>query len=191
MARDTRQQMIDGTEYLLARGGLAQTSFATVLEHTGAPRGSIYHHFPEGKDQLVSAAVAASGARSIARARASQGESAEVIAQRFFAEWSLMLTSTNFSAGCPVVAVTTSTDSSDVLDDTAQVFRTWREELSSLLVEGGLSEDRAPGIAATLIAAAEGGVVMSRAEQSIEPFDLVTEEVLAHIAVLTGKDERP
>ncbi|MFG6503997.1 TetR/AcrR family transcriptional regulator [Microbacterium sp. P05] len=188
MAKDTRQQMIDGTVHLLARGGLQQTSFATVLEHTGAPRGSIYHHFPEGKDQLVSEAVAASGARSIAMIRAWQGERAEVIAQRFFAAWRLLLTSTNFSAGCAVVAVTTATESTDVLKDTADVFRTWREELSSLLVEGGLSEAQGPGTAAMLIAAAEGAVVMSRAEQRIDPFDLVSAEILARIASLTGSE---
>ncbi|MDO9355676.1 MAG: TetR/AcrR family transcriptional regulator [Solirubrobacteraceae bacterium] len=186
MPNDTRQQMIDGTVHLLARGGLQQTSFATVLEHTGAPRGSIYHHFPEGKDQLVSEAVASSGARSIAMIRAWRGEPAEVIASRFLAAWRMLLTATDFRAGCAVLAVTTSTDSADVLYDTATVFRSWRGELAALLTEGGLSVDRAPGIAALLIGAAEGAVVMSRAEQSIEPFDLVVDEVLARVAALAA-----
>ena len=182
--KQTRQQMIDGTAHLLARGGLQQTSFATVLEHTGAPRGSIYHHFPEGKDQLVSEAVAASGARSLAMIQQWRGDTADVIAQKFLAAWRLLLTATNFSAGCAVLAVTTATDSAEVLNDTADVFRSWRQELASLLTEGGLSPERAPGVAATLIAAAEGAVVMSRAEQNIEPFDLVADEVLARIALL-------
>ena len=185
MAKDTRQQMIDGTVHLLARGGMQQTSFATVLEHTGAPRGSIYHHFPHGKDQLVSEAVAASGARSLAMIQSWRGEPAEVVTQRFLDAWRLLLTATNFSAGCAVLAVTTSTESADVLDDTAKVFRTWRHELASLLVEGGLSEEHAPGIAAMTIAAAEGAVVMSRSEQSIEPFDLAAAEVLARVSALT------
>ena len=184
MAKDTRQQMIDGTVHLLARGGMQQTSFATVLEYTGAPRGSVYHHFPDGKDQLVSEAVALSGARSIAMIRAWRGERADVIAERFLSAWRMLLTGTNFSTGCAVVAVTTSTDSSEVLNETATVFRTWREELALLMTEGGLPERHAPGIAALLIAAAEGAVVMCRAEQRIEPLDDVTTEVLARIADL-------
>ena len=186
MAKDTRQQMIDGTVHLLARGGMQQTSFATVLEHTGAPRGSIYHHFPEGKDQLVSEAVALSGARSIALIRAWRGEPADVIAERFLAAWRMLLTATNFSAGCAVAAVTTSTDSAEVREGTATVFRTWREELALLLAEGGIPERRAPALAALLIAAAEGAVLMSRAEQRIEPFDDVTAEVLARVRAARG-----
>ncbi|MFG6493695.1 TetR/AcrR family transcriptional regulator [Microbacterium sp. P03] len=187
VAKNTRQHMIDGTVHLLARGGMQQTSFATVLEHTGAPRGSIYHHFPEGKDQMVSEAVAATGARSIAMIHAWRGETAEVIAQRFLAAWRLLLTATNFSAGCAVLAVTTSTESDDVRSDTARVFRTWSEELAALLIEGGLPEEHAPGMAALLIAASEGAVVMSRAEQRIETFDLVAAQVLARLASLSER----
>jgi TetR/AcrR family transcriptional repressor of lmrAB and yxaGH operons len=61
MARDVRDRMIDGAIRLLAQRGLQATSFSEVLELTGAPRGSVYHHFPEGKDQLVSAANAVAG----------------------------------------------------------------------------------------------------------------------------------
>jgi AcrR family transcriptional regulator len=179
--------MIDGTVHLLARGGLQQTSFATVLEHTGAPRGSIYHHFPEGKDQLVSAAVTESGARSIAMIQAWRGEPATVIAERFLAAWRMLLTATEFRAGCAVLAVTTSTESPDVLDDTGAVFRAWREELASLLTDGGLPADRAGAVAAMLIASAEGAVVMSRAERRIEPFDDVAAEVLARVTALTER----
>ena len=45
------------------------TSFAEVLERSGAPRGSVYHHFPEGKDQLIGEALDAAGAVAIDLAR--------------------------------------------------------------------------------------------------------------------------
>ena len=57
--------MIAGAMKLLARRGLQATSFSEVLELTGAPRGSIYHHFPDGKDQLVAAAIALAGERAL------------------------------------------------------------------------------------------------------------------------------
>ena len=57
MPSDARQKMIEGAVTLLALRGLEGTAFRDVLERSGAPRGSIYHHFPNGKDQLVEAAI--------------------------------------------------------------------------------------------------------------------------------------
>jgi AcrR family transcriptional regulator len=59
VASDARDRMIAGAARLLAQRGLQATSFSTVLAETGAPRGSIYHHFPEGKDEMVAVAIGA------------------------------------------------------------------------------------------------------------------------------------
>ena len=53
MARDSKEQMIEGAIQLLATKGLQATSFSEVLALTGAPRGSIYHHFPKGKNEMT------------------------------------------------------------------------------------------------------------------------------------------
>src|SRR5271168_1812621 len=55
--RGTRDRMVAGAARLLAERGLQATSFSEVLELTSSPRGSVYHHFPEGKEQLVKAAL--------------------------------------------------------------------------------------------------------------------------------------
>jgi AcrR family transcriptional regulator len=55
--RDSRDDMIRAAIELLCERGYAGTSFGDVLERSGAPRGSIYHHFPGGKQQLVTEAV--------------------------------------------------------------------------------------------------------------------------------------
>ena len=49
--------MVAGAARLLASRGLQATSFSEVLELTASPRGSVYHHFPQGKEQLVKAAL--------------------------------------------------------------------------------------------------------------------------------------
>ena len=77
MAGDTRARMVAGAARLLAQRGLQETSFSEVLELTGAPRGSIYHHFPLGKDQLVASAVDLAGAHAIALIDRSAGLAAE------------------------------------------------------------------------------------------------------------------
>jgi len=59
----TRRTMIAGAASLLARRGMGATSFSEVLAATGAPRGSLYHHFPGGKDELMAEATRYAGDR--------------------------------------------------------------------------------------------------------------------------------
>ena len=54
---DARQRMIVSAALLIREHGVEATSFSAVLAHSGAPRGSIYHHFPGGKAQLVEEAT--------------------------------------------------------------------------------------------------------------------------------------
>jgi TetR/AcrR family transcriptional repressor of lmrAB and yxaGH operons len=181
MAGEVRAKMIAGAMRLLARHGLQATSFAEVLAHTGAPRGSIYHHFPDGKDQLVGAAVKHASALALAFLEREAGSDAERITRHFFAMWRSVLERSQLTAGCAVLAVTVATDSEALLDHTAAIFRAWRIRLAQLLEEGGLSATAAARFAATLIASSEGAVVLSRAERSLEPFELVADELVAQV----------
>src|SRR5437763_16765161 len=60
-----RQRMIVSAAVLMRERGVQATSFSEVLEHSGAPRGSVYHHFPEGKNQMIDSALDAAGATAI------------------------------------------------------------------------------------------------------------------------------
>lgn len=187
MANDTRDRMVKGAVRLLAVRGLQETSFSEVLEIAKAPRGSIYHHFPEGKEQLVSAAVDRAGADALDVLESLQGATAEEVTASFLGLWRGVLTRSELRAGCSVLAVTVATDSADLLNHAGEVFRTWRRRLAELLSEGGLAERDALSFATTLIAASEGAVVLSRAERSLESFDLVAEHLQAQVAVLAGQ----
>jgi TetR/AcrR family transcriptional repressor of lmrAB and yxaGH operons len=179
--------MVAGAARLLAERGLQETSFTEVLELTGAPRGSIYHHFPDGKDQLVAAAVDLAGAHAIALIDRSAGNSAQEVTTHFLGMWREVLVRSDFKAGCSVLAVTIATDSTDLLEHAATVFRTWRARLAELLRDGGLQDPDAARFAAILIAGTEGAVVLSRAEQSMEPFELVAEQLAAQVLELSAK----
>jgi TetR/AcrR family transcriptional repressor of lmrAB and yxaGH operons len=178
--------MVAGAARLLAERGLQETSFSEVLELTGAPRGSIYHHFPLGKDQLVASAVDLAGAHAIALIERVAGASAQEVTAHFVTMWREVLVRSNFNAGCSVLAVTIATDSSDLLEHAAMVFRTWRLRLAELLGDGGLTDADSARFAAILIAGCEGGVVLSRAEQSIEPFELVAQQLLSQVGQLSA-----
>ena len=72
-----------------------------------------------------------------------------------------------------VVSVTVAGPEGDILDHVGAIFRTWTEQLAELFVVGGMPEDAGHRMAAVTIAATEGAIVLSRAEQSRAPFDEV------------------
>jgi TetR/AcrR family transcriptional repressor of lmrAB and yxaGH operons len=190
LARDVRARMVSSAAYLLARQGLQATSFSEVLEHSGAPRGSVYHHFPEGKDQMVALALDVAGDRAIDLLDRKAGAPAEEVAGWFLHIWREVLVRSNFDAGCAVLAVTVAADSPQLRDHAAGVFRSWRRHLTELLRAGGLEPHDAARFAATLIASSEGAVALSRAEQSLEPFDLVAEQLLEQVRSLAARQPK-
>ncbi len=185
MAKGVRERMVASAVGLLARRGLQSTSFSEVLEDSGAPRGSVYHHFPRGKDQMIASALDAAGDRAIELLERKAGDSAEEIAAWFLHIWREVLVRGKFEAGCAVLAVAVAAESPELLDRTAGVFRTWRRRLAELVEQGGLRASDAERFAAVLVASSEGAVVLARAEQSLEPFDLVAEQLLDQVRALS------
>jgi TetR/AcrR family transcriptional repressor of lmrAB and yxaGH operons len=189
MARGVRERMVASAGALLARRGLQATSFSEVLEHSGAPRGSVYHHFPDGKNQMIGSALDTAGGRAIELLDQKAGAPAEEVARWFLHIWREVLIRGKFEAGCAVLAVAVAADSPELLDHTARVFRTWRRRLAELLEQGGLRARDAQRFGAVLVASSEGAVVLARAEQSLEPFDLVAEQLLDQVRALRPAGE--
>jgi AcrR family transcriptional regulator len=179
MAGDTRQRMIESAAVLLAKRGLQATAFSDVIERSGAPRGSIYHHFPGGKDQLVDAAIDLAGDRALRVLDAVDGRPPAEVTGYFIDLWRAVLVRSRLTAGCAVLAVTVATDSPALLEHAAAIFRAWRGRLAELYVTGGMPNEAAARLATTVVAATEGAVVVSRAEQSLEPFEEVAKALLA------------
>jgi AcrR family transcriptional regulator len=179
MAGDTRRRMIESAVTLLAKRGLQATAFSDVIEHSGAPRGSIYHHFPGGKDDLVDAAIDLAGDRALRVLDAVDGRAPTEVTSYFIDLWRAVLVRSRLTAGCAVLAVTVATDSPELLDHAAQIFRAWRGRLAELYVTGGMSKEAAARLAMTVVAATEGAVVVSRAERSLDPFNEVAAALIA------------
>jgi TetR/AcrR family transcriptional repressor of lmrAB and yxaGH operons len=175
---DVRTKMVKGAAGLLATQGVEGTSFAEVLAATNAPRGSIYHHFPGGKSELVHAALDLVSSRALAVMESRRGSPAEAIVEQFLNLWRQLLDRSELTAGCAVVAVTVAGSDDDLLDHAGAIFRDWTVHLAGLLVAGGVAETSAQQLAVMIIAATEGAVALCRAERSREPFDLVDKALM-------------
>lgn len=156
--------------------GAAATSLRELAREAGVPLGSTYHHFPAGKQELITEAVLAQGRyvdEIIDRAR-TEGAGAALAAMTD--EWRRVLDRSGFRTGCAVLAVATE-DEPDLRATANRVFDSWRARLTGVLVEHGVATDRAPGLARTVVAAVEGAVALCRAERSLAPLEEVAIEL--------------
>ena len=178
---DTRERMVRSAAELLREQGAAATSIDRVLAHSGAPRGSVYHHFPGGRTQLIEEAVALSG-DFIAGVIAADEPLAVV--GRFFSMWRRWLVESDFRAGCPIVSVTVAGETPRLA---AGVFSRWVDGLAASFAGHGVPGARAHRLATFVIAAVEGAVVMCRAEESLAPLEATAEEIHELLAHTLGK----
>lgn len=108
---DSRERMVNSTVALLREYGASATSIDRVLAHSGAPRGSVYHHFPGGRTQLVEEAVALAGDFMAGVIEAAmQADDPVAAIDKFFTVWRDQLVKSRFRAGCPIVAVAVETN---------------------------------------------------------------------------------
>jgi TetR/AcrR family transcriptional regulator, lmrAB and yxaGH operons repressor len=175
---DVRGRMAAGAARLLAERGLEGTSFAEVLALTDSPRGSTYHHFPGGKDELVHAALGVASEQALTYIEPVRGQPPVEVVRRFMKMWQHVLDSSELASGCAVLAVTVATDSAELREHAGTVFQDWDRYLTTLLVEGGADRRRARSLAALMVSAAEGAVAICRAERNRDTFDRVAAELI-------------
>ncbi|MFF0286728.1 TetR/AcrR family transcriptional regulator [Streptomyces sp. NPDC005262] len=189
---DSRDRMVVSAAALLREYGASATSIDRVLAHSGAPRGSVYHHFPGGRAQLIDEAVALAGdfVAGLIETATRADDAVEAI-DAFFALWRDRLVDSDFRAGCPVVAVAVETndDAPRLARSAAAVFARWQQGLAALFLRHGLPEERCRRLAAFIIAALEGAVIMCRVERSTAPLEATALEI--HDLLVHALRDRP
>lgn len=173
----TRRQLVASTVELLRRQGAYGTGLHDVLDHSGAPRGSLYFHFPGGKEELVREALQEASDvvdRALEKSLDRHRNVAEAMAD-FLTRYGHRLEESNFTGGCPVAAV--------ALDVAAEGDRLrtacdwalsgWVSILAERLREEGRDPDEAEALALTALSALEGALILSRARRSADPLRAV------------------
>nr|MDT0659779.1 TetR/AcrR family transcriptional regulator [Micromonospora sp. DSM 115978] len=171
---DARRRMVAGAADMIRRRGLAATSVRDLAKHARAPLGSTYHYFPGGKQQLAAEAVRWAG-DTVSQILTQELAAGPVAGLRaFLALWRHTVLSTDFQAGCPVLAVAVeepADDQRDAVDAAAEVFTAWETQLAESLRRHGAPADDAARLATLTVAAVEGSVALCRAKRDIRPLD--------------------
>jgi len=195
MKKDTRAKMVEATARLLQHRGYYGTSLSDILEGSGGPRGSLYYHFPGGKDEIVLEATRfaiAEATRGLHNALDTAGNPAQGV--RLFIDTAAdILRQTEYTFGCPVAPVIL--DASGDLEELAALcrgaFEEWVGVLTKAFAAEGMPKKRARSLALLVESVVEGLLLIGRAYRNPEPLNSVAAELesLLHLAIAkTNKD---
>ncbi|MGW0087209.1 TetR/AcrR family transcriptional regulator [Streptomyces sp. NPDC003393] len=180
--RGPRERMVFSAAQLIRRDGVGATGMRDVAEHANAPRGSLQHYFPGGKEQLVGEAVAWAGryaGRRVARFMADLAEpTPSALFTAMVRQWTDEHQAAGTLSGCPVAAATVDCAASDATREAAAAaFETWRGPVADALTELGVPAERAEPLATLMISSLEGAIIMARAEGDMRPLTTVAREL--------------
>src|ERR1700761_1962542 len=176
---DTRKKMLVSAAEVLRECGPAGVTVDAVLARSGAPRGSVYYHFPDGRNQILTEALRYSGdaITDIIDDHVERG--ARVLLGKFIAYWEHLLAEGDFTAGCPVVAaaIGSGDDELKLSADAGAILQRWSGAMTRAFVADGFDESEAASLAVMSIAALEGAIVLCRSTQSVIPLRQVGDQL--------------
>jgi AcrR family transcriptional regulator len=169
---DTKERIIDVSAELLRRQGYAATGVKQIVAAAKAPFGSIYHHFPGGKEELGAAAIRRSGALYELLIPAIFDPAPDLVSavRLFFEGAAAHLEESEYEDACPIatVALEVSSTSDTMREACADVFESWIAAGLPRFTAAGLDEATSRELVTGMIAALEGAFVLARATQSTE-----------------------
>ena len=180
---DAKDRMIAAARRLFREHGYLGTALSDVVTESAAPRGSLYFHFPGGKEELATEVTLLHAGDHIAhinRAAAATSTAGQLIAA-VIGRSRDELVSSNYREGCAVAPIVLeSTPTSDQLSDaTRRAFQDMIATLAARLTEKNVPASRATQLATQAWTNVEGALILSRVLRSPEPFDLAIAQLAA------------
>ncbi|WP_156689210.1 TetR/AcrR family transcriptional regulator [Mycobacterium sp. Marseille-P9652] len=172
MARSTREAILTATMELLRRKGYDAVGMKEIVAASGAPIGSLYHHFRDGKVQIAREALINAGDAyaqlipSVMEAHTDLGDGVEAA----FAQAAEDMRATGFANMCPVASVAGEVaDTVEPLRDAcASVFTSWFDSGAAYFAARGVPPEVAREVTVALVGALEGAFVLARTLRDTE-----------------------
>jgi AcrR family transcriptional regulator len=175
----TRDRIVEASAELFRRQGYNATGVKQIVTEAKAPFGSVYHHFPGGKEEIGSAAVRVSGAmyEQLIPLIFDPAPDLPTAVRWFFAGAAEHLVQTGYEDACPIatVALEVSSISEPMRIACAEVFAGWIAAGTARHEAAGLDEEEARRLTTAMICALEGAFVLARAARSTEALQIAGE----------------
>ena len=177
MPTTTRERIIQASSALFMERGYSASGLKQISAASDAPIGSLYHFFPGGKEELAAETLRTSGAAYQALVEAVFDDAPDIVTgvRECFAGAAEVLRATDYADACPIATVALEVASSDesLRLVTAGIFESWLDSATERLGRAGIEPARARELATVLVAALEGGFLLSRAAKDTTAMDAI------------------
>jgi TetR/AcrR family transcriptional repressor of lmrAB and yxaGH operons len=179
---DSKEKTLSAAVKLFSQRGYHGTALQDILEAGGAPRGSLYFHFPKGKEQIAKAAVqlGTDGVRQFITDAAQTSGNVQAFLVKLARGMAANLERSGYREGCPVATMALETAAqSDVLGRAARTaFQTWEQEIKRALISFGMKANQADRTATAVLSQLEGALLLARTYRSLEPMQRAEKALL-------------
>jgi TetR/AcrR family transcriptional regulator, lmrAB and yxaGH operons repressor len=176
-----RDQILEITCDLFESQGFHATGLNQVVKESGAPKGSLYYYFPEGKEEIAAEAIKRTGllVQERIRANLANNDAASEAVRQFILTIAHHVELSGFQAGGPLmmVAMETATSSERINVACREAYQHLQDAFRDRLVAGGYTAERAAQLAMFITSSIEGGIILSRTYHSGAPLRRVAEEL--------------
>lgn len=158
---------------LFRRQGFASTGLQQIVAESGAPKGSLYHYFPTGKEGLGTEAVELAGQLILEMLEdlAGRHRSPKGFLRAYCAQMAAWMEEADFQSGCPIATtlLEMAPQSPAITEAGDRATRGWIAVVAEVLQRDGMGPKQAKGRAELIVAAMEGALILARVRKSTQP----------------------
>ncbi len=181
----TRDRILDATSELFRRQGYTGTGMKQIVANANAPFGSLYHHFPGGKEQLGAEVIRASGAMYFDLVMGIMSVSGDPVTgvRDCFAGAAAVLEQTDYADACPIatIALEVASTNEPLRLATADVFESWIDGAAMWFRGHGIGKRQSRALAIQLIISIEGAFMLCRALRNTEALKVAGASMVAAV----------
>ena len=168
-----KQNLVRAARRLFRRQGYASTGLAQILDESGAPKGSLYHYFPDGKEALGEAAVglAAGFVREKLEELAGRHREPSAFLRAYAKTMAGWMEESAFRSGCPIATtlLETTPASPRITAAGVRAIDGWLDVIAGVFERAGAERREARSRAQLVVAAMEGALILARVRRSAQP----------------------
>jgi TetR/AcrR family transcriptional repressor of lmrAB and yxaGH operons len=173
--------MVDAARGLFQQQGYHATGLNQVLAEAQAPKGSLYFHFPGGKQQLAAEAVTSSGkdVSDLIEDILLRADGVHTAVTEIVELFARTLEDSDFHNGCPVATVALEASDDNVVRAACEdAYRSWLELLATRLRNWRIAEERVDELATVALSMLEGALLLARVQRDVATLRVVGDQLV-------------
>jgi TetR/AcrR family transcriptional repressor of lmrAB and yxaGH operons len=168
-----KENLVRTAMRLFRRQGYASTGLQQIVDESGAPKGSLYHYYPAGKEAIGEAAIDMAGGmvREMLADLAARNADPKAFLRAYCKTMAGWMEESEFQSGCPIATtlLETAPRSPAITAAGRRAIDAWIAIVGDVLAKSGVERREARSRAQLIVAAMEGALILARVRRSTRP----------------------